>query len=1556
MQYKAIYYPLSVLLLTLAGEQSIAQPQNKPGPATAVPPPTSVVALVPGSYGTIGQNPMVNYVRERDGMGRITDANIFDNAGYMDVRQTTQYLDGLGRPVETVSRQMTPGATPKDVIAPVVYDAYGREAYKYLPYAPTTGTMDDGSFRQNAFSDQQNFYQNVYPSEQPAYAGEQVFYGQTNYEPSPLNRVLQTMAPGNSWAGSGVGPTQQYQVNNGNDNVVVWNIGNDPLTYSNNDVTTNIPSTAGTYPAGQLFKNVSIDEQGHAVVEYKDKDGLVLLKKVQSGTVPPDYSGYAGWLSTYYIYDHLNLLRFVMSPKAVGILSGSNWNISSDPTTINELCFRYEYDERNRMIAKKVPGAGWVFMVYDRRDRLVFQQDARMGGAHQWMATLFDGQNRQTATGMINYTGTRDQLQQYVYANTGSGVTGPVAVQGTTPVSIPANRTIAGTTSGGDIQATEEIGLDPGFETADGANFTAEIVLGVGNSFSNTVQAVDNPLPPASGFIALTMTLYDDYSNTSDKQYSTDYNSLLDAGANQHAEDLPSFAEQQAVPTIGLVTGTRVRVIEDPSDLTKGSWLTTVNYYDDRIRLIESQTDNYRGGHDISVSRYNFTGKIISSYLSRNNPMANSNNNTRVRTDLNYDFANRLLQVYKTINDDNSTNRLVASYTYDQLGQIKQKQLGQLPDNSFLETQDYSYNIRGWLKGMNKDYANNDNSGGANNRWFGMDLSYDWGFGNSQLNGNIAGLKWRSKGDGKQRSYGFGYDPVNRLLFADFNQNKGGIWDKSAGINYTVTMGDGITPESAYDANGNIQAVLQMGWKLGGNNAPIDQLTYTYSTNSNKLLNVIDAQNDPLTTLGDFRTSSLSPYSTGKTTSAVDYYYDVNGNLTRDLNKDIGSQTADGIVYNHLNLPWQVTVRSATGTKGTITYIYDAAGTKLKKTTRDDAGSRVTVTSYVGSFQYLGREDIVGSNTVDPADTLQFFGQEEGRVRVVTDASSGQPVTAYKYDYFLKDHLGNTRMVLTDEQAADQYPAATMETANSTTEDLYYSGLDNTRTPLPPGYPSDQTTSPNNYVAGLNGGDAGPKIGPGITLKVMAGDQFSIRVSSWYRLNGVQPASPNSPLGDLVTTLINSVAGMPGVGHPSLAMLQSSGSPVGPSFTQFLTDMQSGIVSTKPQAFVNWVLFDNQFNYVEAGSGFDQVGNDQEFKLHILPNIQVAQSGYLYIYTSNQTPNVNVYFDNLQVTHTRGPLLEEHHYYPFGLTMAGISDKAAKSQYADNKYRYNGKELQNQEFSDGTGLEEYDYGMRHYDPTVARWMNIDPLAEKYPNWSPYSYCQDNPIRFFDFEGGDVTPAEFQSFFTKYGVQMYQKARSMGASPRGALTLVSQLALESLYGTNDGARKYNNPFSLRYNGKLINYSDFNSNMNSYFANLAKHWPYAQETFTSPDLTAGDIDRAYYSGFHQTKGKAYMIRDKQNDYDYGEKIISVESSVANRFINAIDKEMAANDKIILADNMKVSNDFSQVMDLIGKGDFEGATKVTRDLNEKAKEATDAQNKNNALGQIKSELQNL
>jgi len=300
-----------------------------------------------------------------------------NNKGYTveQMHRTTQYFDGLGRPIETVAWQMS--GDKRDIVTVHEYDEFGREQYQWLPFASKLingkGILGDGRFKANAFTQQAAFCSTEYPQ-------EGVYYSHTVYEASPLNRVIKTFAPGNSWAGSEETVNEKcahttYLVNTSDENIRIWTIG-----YPDTLDAAVVPSSPGAYATGKLFKTINTDEQGRQVIEYKDLEGHIILKKVQVADSTNITTGHNGWLCTYYIYDDLGLLRVVIPPKAVIWLSNSTWNFSNNDgnTIMNELCFQYQYDERQRMIAKKVPGSDWVYMVYDQRDRLVFTQDGNM--------------------------------------------------------------------------------------------------------------------------------------------------------------------------------------------------------------------------------------------------------------------------------------------------------------------------------------------------------------------------------------------------------------------------------------------------------------------------------------------------------------------------------------------------------------------------------------------------------------------------------------------------------------------------------------------------------------------------------------------------------------------------------------------------------------------------------------------------------------------------------------------------------------------------------------------------------------------------------------------------------------------------------------------------------------------------------------------------------------------------------------------------------------------------------------------------------------------------
>jgi RHS repeat-associated protein len=366
----------------------------------------------------------------------------------------------------------------------------------------------------------------------------------------------------------------------------------------------------------------------------------------------------------------------------------------------------------------------------------------------------------------------------------------------------------------------------------------------------------------------------------------------------------------------------------------------------------------------------------------------------------------------------------------------------------------------------------------------------------------------------------------------------------------------------------------------------------------------------------------------------------------------------------------------------------------------------------------------------------------------------------------LKDHLGNVRMVLTEEvKPLNTYPASTLEgiiTSGALSminyEKQFYT-INNTyvvaKTTMPGwttakdyqnnnGNPPANTSYPPTYTITPTGTSdkvyklnaTTNKVGLGMVIKVMAGDRVDIHGKSYY-----QSTTTYNNTNSTVMTLAEILGGF--VGSPdnagfigkglTSANLQSTNTGLVPSSFIRGNNNES---TTVPKAYINYLVFDEQFKYVTGNAS--RVGVSGTVKNHWaadaqLQNINIPKNGYLYVYVSNES-NANVFFDNLQVFHTQGALLEETHYYPFGLTMSGISSKAANT--LENKRKYAANELQEKEFSDGGGLDFYDFNARTYDQQIGRFLQIDPLSneEDQESWTPYHYTFNNPILHTDPDG------------------------------------------------------------------------------------------------------------------------------------------------------------------------------------------------------------------------------
>jgi RHS repeat-associated protein len=838
------------------------------------------------------------------------------------VMTTVQYIDGLGRLLQTVQRQASPAGY--DIIQPNAYDAYGREPVKYLPYV--NSTTNYATYRLDALGDTTGVKAFYNPSKSTTEGNRSSGvvitpypFATTVFEASPLNRPVEQGATGAAWQVNGT-----PGAGSGNNTRRLLYLTNDQVgTFSTSDVSSanggsrkaalykaainangsrslKRAGNSETYLSGQLVVTVSRGENWKPAdgcfgssEEYKDKNGRVVLNRtynIRQGATPA-----AEMLSTYYVYDDLNNLCFVLPP---GARPDSVAAISQ--ATIDTRCYQYRYDARNRLTQKRVPGKGWEFVIYNRANKAIATQDSvqRMKATQEWTITKYDAVGRAVLTATYQY----------------------------------------GATPGADNRAAVQ-------SAADAVTPLWESPISTGTGYTSNAW-------PVTVAQVLSTNYYDTYSNIP----------LLPSMYNQLANTL--YTKR----TTGLLTATKTLVLN-----TAGDYLWSVPYYDEDGQVIRTFTQHYVGGssalsqynYDDVTTGYNFAKQVTSNY--RLHYIANTAKTARIQKLLSseaysYDHMGRRRSGASQLQDTTNTIQppvRVSLASYNELGQLIKKGLHAVNGTSnFLQNVDYRYNPRGWLTNINNPALTAD-FGVTNtdsNDQFGIELKYD-NAATPEYNGNIGSSTVKTVAVAGTTypalNYNYTYDKLNRLTDA---------------ISTTAIPNDGFYNESlSYDQMGNIQTLKRYD-KNGTNAQLIDNLTYTYVSG-----NKVDRIDDAGTATGFNNTAS----------QAGEYTYDGNGSQLIDLNKGLTQS------YNMLNLP-QTAVKSGVS----VAYIYDAAGGRLRKLST--SGSITTVTEYVNGIQY----EYSGATP-----TISFIQTEEGRAR--------KSPAGYKYEYDLKDHLGDTRLTTT---------------------------------------------------------------------------------------------------------------------------------------------------------------------------------------------------------------------------------------------------------------------------------------------------------------------------------------------------------------------------------------------------------------------------------------------------------------------------------------------------------------------------------------------------------------
>jgi hypothetical protein len=574
--------------------------------------------------------------------------------------ESIQYLDGLGRPLQSVQVGASPSGN--DIIQPYFYDRFGRDSVRSLTF---TGAKS-GELRTGiTVTTVNNWYSSSPPTGIDA---DSRAFTSFVYDNSPLNRVVSQTGPGSDWVTSSRSISTSYLTNT--------------VTKPGWSVTGDYSFNSFSYGVNTLYATETTDEEGSITREYKDKLGQVVLRESKLGSE---------WLRTAYIYDDFGQLRCVVPPEA------------TDPNTDTGLCYYYKYDSRRRMSEKKIPGGGIVKMVYDQRDRLRGTQNSLQAAVNEWSFIKYDVLNRPVITGILsNYSSGAASLEAAVN-------------------SYPPNE-------------SESAGYS--------SNYT-------------------NVSYPQTNTEVLSETYYDDHDFIDNVGKIINRDSLRSV-----AYDNGDYVIQSLLSSSnkGRVTGTMTKILSDQADLSSvpRNELFSAVYYDKYDNVLRTASENHLRGKDIVTNIYEDITYLVT--RSKQEHHKGSEHITLEKW-YEYDHAGRLMATRTKINGQPEIT--LSAMKYNDLGELITKYLHSNQTSgtrSFIQKEDYRYNIRGWLTKMNDPLLTEDND------IYGMDLFYNSITGLGSLapagglyNGNISGIKWGVKSE-QIKGYRFSYDNLNRML------------------------------------------------------------------------------------------------------------------------------------------------------------------------------------------------------------------------------------------------------------------------------------------------------------------------------------------------------------------------------------------------------------------------------------------------------------------------------------------------------------------------------------------------------------------------------------------------------------------------------------------------------------------------------------------------------------------------------------------------------------------------------------------------------------------------